>query len=728
MMENNSSSPLSSDRNGNLVRPVLLPQPFESLEGQADDWNLRELWGIIRRRWLVIAGVATAVMATVIAATISQKPVYESSFRLLVEPLNDESRLANLTAPDKVSLANSGLDYESQIQVLKSPQMMAGIVKQLQASYRDINYDSLIEFLNITRLGETKIIEVRYQSNDANKVKVVLDQVSQAYLNYSLQQRQTKLRQGIRFVEQQLPTMQQRVDKLQQELQNFRQNYDFIDPESQSTQIANQVQILSGQRIAVNQELAKARANLNSLQGERGEMAILNNATIYQQLISQLRQLETQMAGELTRFQESSPPMQRLKERRERLLPLLRQEARRFLDIRLAEAATTVQTLEVQSQELAKTERQLEQKLEQLPVFSRKYTELQRNLAVATDSLNRFLTTRETLQIQVAQTELPWQLIKAPVKPRIPVSPDIKRSLILGLVASLILGLGIALLMDKLDNTYHTVEKLKEKTKQPLLGAIPFQKQLPNKSNQRYLTPGRNTSQDGISYSLSEDSNELALLPEPGNINYHPQFLEAIRVLHTNIQMLSSDSPIRSIVISSAMAGDGKSTVAFHLARVACAMGQRVLLVDADLRRPKIHALSDLNNLRGLSNLISQNLSMEQVLRQVAPMNQLYAIASGPVPPDPTKLLSSQKMKQLMAEFQRHFDLVIYDTPPLPGLADASLLARHADGILLVVRMDKTHSTMLQRALESLKMSRINVLGLVCNGNRSKYYDDYGYY
>ncbi|MFH7024954.1 MAG: GumC family protein [Heteroscytonema crispum UTEX LB 1556] len=712
-MGNNSSQPSSSDENRNFNSPFLQPQPSPWSEEQGDDWSFGEFIGLLRRRALVIAGVATIVMAGVVSMTLKQKPEYEGNFRLLVEPVNDDAKILDVVKDSNIN--TSSLDYESQIQVLKSPELMGSIVKQLQYSYPEIDYGSVVNSLTITRLGETKIIEVRYRSQDPNKIKVVLDQIAKNYLNYSLEKRQTKLRQGIKFVEEQQPSIQKRVDQYQKDLQIFRQKYDFIDPETQAQQIANQVNNLSGQRLTVDQQLAQARANLAGLKGQYGELAVLNDATVYQQLIVQVRQLETQIATESARFQQDNPTIQALKEKRDNLLPLLRQEAQRFMDIKVAEVETQVKTLEVQSQELAKAEEKLEQKRKQLPVLARQYTEMQRRLQVATESLNRFLATRETLQIQVAQTELPWQLIQAASKPESPISSDVKRSLISGLLASLALGIGIAILIEKLDKTYHTVPALKDKIKLPLLGTIPFEKQL--QSDRR--TTIQKTSIVRVPDSLRVGIPGLAVIPDQDYSNYSAKFLEALRVLCTNIQLLSSDRPIRSIIISSAMSGDGKSTVAFHLAQIATAMGQRVLLVDANLRQPTIHTLSNLNNLWGLSNLISTNLPAQEVIRQMPSMSQLSVITSGPIPPDPTKLLSSEKMKRLMEDFHNSFDLVIYDAPLLVGLADASLLAPHTNGILLVVKIDKTDSSVLKRALDSLKLSRMNVLGIVGNGSKS---------
>jgi polysaccharide biosynthesis transport protein len=703
MMENKYSQTSSSG--------FAQSEPLVWSQEQGNDWNFRDFLDVLRRRALIVTGIASLVMTTSVISLLKQKPIYESNFRLLVEPVNDDTKTVDVVKEQNQT--KSSLDYESQIQVLKSPELVGDIIKDLQSLYPKMDYSQLVDALTIKRLGETKIIEVHYQDKNWEKVKIVTKQIADDYLKFSLQKRQTKLRQGIIFVDEQLPSIQLRVDGIQKNLQFFRQKNDFVDPETQTLQINNQANILSQQRLAINQQLAQARGNLAILQGKGGELAALNDANVYQQLTIQLRQLEAQIAQESARFQPDNPSLQTLKDKREKLLPLLQEEAQRSMGVKTATATNQLQALEVQNRELAKAEEKLEQKRKQLPVLVRQYTEMQRGLQVATESLNRFLATRETLQIQIAQTELPWQLIQPPSKVENIAASDTKRQLLMALLGSLILGTGAALVVEKLDNTYHTSSELKEKIKLPLLGTIPYEKQLHSEQN-------RVVKQKALAVGLSDSSGQS--VPNFQDIayddydTYSVKFIEALRMLYTNIQFLSPDGPIRSVVVSSPMVGDGKSTVAFHLAQVATTMGQRVLLVDANLRKPEIHQLANLNNLWGLSNLISTNIPLEDVIRQIPSMRQLSIITSGPLPPDPGKLLSSQKMSLVMEEFQNSFDLVIYDVPELVGLADASLLAPHTDGILLVARMDKTDSSVLDRALDDLRLSRMNVLGVVGNG------------
>ncbi|QIR40511.1 polysaccharide biosynthesis tyrosine autokinase [Tolypothrix sp. PCC 7910] len=723
-MENHSYQFSDYDRNRNSLPASYLPQTAPEFEDSGSSWNFRDFIGLIRRRTLIIAGVSTVVMLTsVINMKLNQKqPEYESSFQILVEPVNDDSKVLDVVKETNSS-NNSTLDYDSQIQVLKSPELMSSLVQQLQVAYPELSYDNLMTALQINRLGETKIIEVKYRSTDPKKIKVVLDKISREYVDYSRERRQTKLRQGIQFVEKQLPFLQYRVDQIQRELQIFRLNYKFNDPEAEAKQIDDQIAKLAEQRQTIDMQLGEARSKFDIFKGQDGVTSILNNtnAVLYQQILAQIRQLDAQIVQESTRLQEDNPAIQSLKDKRNSLLPLLQNEAQRFMDAKLSEITTQVQTLEVQGQEIDKTIQKLEQKRKRLPALARQYNALQRKLQITTDSLNRFLSTRETLQIQVSQTELGWQLLNKPIQPEQPVTiSNIKQSLLMALATSLAAGIGVAFLIDKVDNTFHGANELKDKLKLPLLGNIPFEKQL-------HISPSP-SSEGNIPLIRIPDFPPdsipgLAVIPDQDYSNHSVKFLEALRVLYTNIQLLSCDRPMRSITISSAMSGDGKSTVAFHLAQIATAMGQRVLLIDANLRQPVIHNLSHLNNLWGLSNLISTNLPPGEVIRKFPSMSQLSVITAGPIPPDPTKLLSSEKMKRLMEDFHNTFDLVIYDTPPVLGLADASLLAPNTDGILLVVRIDKTDSSKVQQTLDNLKISPMNLLGIVGNGQNSNLND-----
>ena len=375
---------------------------------QAEDSDLRNLLMVVRRRAWVIVGVATMVMAFTATWTLQQKKIYEGQFRLLVEPVNAEDDFSDLTAVmGEQRVGSSGLDYETQVQVLRSPDLIEPVAEQLQRTYPDLSYSTLLKDLRISRVNETKILEVSYSSSDPVQAQQVLDRLSDTYLRYSLEERQTNLRQGINFVDNQLPDLQAQVNNVQDRLENFRRQYNFITPDIQSAQLSAQTTGLSEQRLALNQQFSEAQQVFSNLQASSGALAALNNAPVYQQLLSELRSVETAIAAELTRFSPNSLAIRVLEEQRANMLPLLQQEAQRVVGTQEAIATSNLQIIVGQSETLAQAEQRVSQSLSQLPALIRQYTDLQRELEVATEALTRFRVTRENLTIEAAQTEIP---------------------------------------------------------------------------------------------------------------------------------------------------------------------------------------------------------------------------------------------------------------------------------------------------------------------------------
>jgi capsular exopolysaccharide synthesis family protein len=389
------------------------------------------------------------------------------------------------------------------------------------------------------------------------------------------------------------------------------------------------------------------------------------------------------------------------------------------------EAANSRQTLEIKVESLAQALEQQKASVKNLAVLARRYTDLQRELEIATTSLGRFLEEQQKLQLKVAQQVVPWQLISPPEVEEEFVSPKPVRNLALGLIGGLLLGIGAAFLAERLDPVHHSADELKEDAKLPLLGAIPWQKDLGTIEKVNTALPQLTVGDRKITIpnTTAKSANE--------NISYYnfSAFSEAFHTLNTNIRLLGSDSPLKSLVISSLSPGDGKTTMAINIAKAAARMGQRVLLVDADLRRPRIHLRLNLDNDHGLSNVLAEGLDWNEAIQSLPRHENLSILTAGSIPPDPSRLLSSQRMQEMISQLQQDhlFDLIIYDLPPLAAFADAKILAAMATGLILVTKLGKTDRFALKNLLEDLRLSHISVLGLVAN-NVSRKDHNYRYY
>ena len=718
-MKNTPQSVVESTNQPYLVSspPV---QPVQPAEGQQGDWNVKRVLGVLKRRWHIVSAITILVGSYMIGTSLGVKAEYQGRFRLLVEPVNASNDISKLTSGTSEGNGNSTLDYDTQIQVLQSPALIEEVARALRSTYPDISYGEIVGNLSISQVGKTKILEVRYQGANPDKMQAVLRELTNAYLQYSLNQRQTNLRQGIQFVEKQFPISQQRVDDLQRQLQAFRQKNYLSDPDSQLQQISGQISGMNQQRSQLDQALASANADLALTKDETGIVTTLNQASGYQQLISRLRDIEVQLAEERTRFGSGSLTIQVLEEKRNNLIPLLQQEAQQAMSSKAAELAIRIQTLQVQRDALNQAQSKLYQSFQQLPKLSRQYTDLQRNLQVATESLNRFLAARETLQIQASQSEIPWQLVEPPSVSNVVVpnrSQDLLKAIAIGIAA----GLAVSILLEQLKNTYQTVDELKKKIKLPILGQLPFQSKLRDFQGSLPIGQSLFTQLSNFMPNPVDPASAVLTVASPTHFSAPkspygtPEFVESLQVLYSNLQLRSLDQPVQSVIVSSAESGDGKTTIAVHLAQTVAAMGKRVLLVDADLRRPSVHTQLQLENRQGLCEVICGVLPIREALQSLPHLPTCKVLAAGQYPSDPTQILASTQMQEQMKAFQQMADLIIYDAPPLDGLADASLLAPYTDGILFVIGLGKTNQSTLTQTLEGLKISRVPILGIVCN-------------
>ena len=713
-------------------------------ETEEEKLDLSWLFGVLRRRILVMAAATIALSALAgTAIFITSKKItldYEGSFSLLVEPATAEGLLSkqldNSVAADLAKINIEGIslvDYETQIRILRSPKMMQPVLQELRAWNPNLTYTEMMSKLTINRVSYakdgkqqgTKILEVRYKDSNPKKIYGVLDKVSKAYLEYSLQQRLTGINQGIKFIDMEMPKLRERVEVLQLQVQRLRQQSNLFDPQLEGKSLSEQVQSIRGQQVGLQVQLRGMRSLYQSYQklvNENNPVGVLmTQGQAYSGLLSQIQKVDSDLSLKSAQYREDSLPILALRKSREELILTSSQQAK---EVVMSNLSSQIKEVEARDREMTLLQKELNKKIRDFSVTTREYDNLVREQQVVTKSLSDFLAKREALRIDAAQQQIPWVLINPPEIPLDKFGKYVtstvkqtKKQLALAVILSSLLGIAVGLLVEVLNTVFHTPEALRIATRLPVIGIIPFSKKVKRRPpvRSRKLTSARSNSKVEV-MQLGEAQPTVPIL-EPSlfsDLDY--QFLEAFRSLYTNIHLLSAGRTIRSLLVSSAVAGDGKSTVALHLAATAAAVGQRVLLVDADLRCPQLHAKLGLPNVRGLGDAISTDLSLNDAIQQSPNQDNLFVLTAGQIPPDPIKLLSSKKMQYLMEQFQAFFDLVIYDTPPLGGLADAHLIAAHTDATIMVVQIGKTDRSQVRRVLEELKISGASVLGIVANG------------
>lgn len=713
---------------------------------EEDDQVLDMNWviAVVKRRLLVMIVVA-ASLATLSGSFIlwNHKKIvsqYEGKFTVLVEPLTTDDRLSKLlvqaqnnslgiTELNKIKSSaedgSSSVDYQSLTRVLKSPDVLIPLVNKLQERYPQFDYNTLNNRLTIERVtflrdgkqGGTKLLDISYRDRDPKRIKYVLEKTAQYYREYMGKERLKVSQQSIDFIARQMPPLQQKVDNLQQELQILRIKYNFNnEPELRNRSLSDQLDSLANRRLEVQVQLVESRHQYEnykkrSLTGDNRWIIDIRPKS-YENLIGKVNEIESQLALSSTQFYENSLPIQSLRDKQQSLSALIKREA----DSVLFQMKSQLEQLEARDRVLANSQNLLKAKITQIPQAQRRYDDIQLKLEIAKNTLKLFLEKQKTLQLDAGQIDGSWQIIS---KPQLvtdengylaPVAQKpTRRHLMIAIVISSLLGIAIGFLVEVLNTVFHTPEEIKSATKRPLLGVIPIAKAMQIKSRRGESVPPKFTS-------VSSTTNSASLKRIIVSSYKDFSLIEAFHYLYTNIQLLNAEHPITSLTITSTIKGEGKSTVAVYLAKTASAVGKRVLLVDANMRFPQLHTYLGLSNKKGLSNTLSSDLSLNEVIQRLPDDDNLFVLTAGTIPPDPITLLSSQKMHYLMEQFLALFDLVIYDTPPLTRLADGHLLASQTEGTVLIVKIEKTDRGMVRKALDQLNVVDFKVLGVVANG------------
>ena len=750
---------------------TLLPQSFQAGAEDEGGLNLGQLFGAIRRRFPVVVLVTAAVAVSTLYWSKTRPSAYQSQFRILIEPVTAESEVVsaisgNNTPVNAQDLGNAQasqtvLDYPTQIQILLSPQILQPIADKLSPQYPNLSYEKLAKNLTIERVAEkkapTKILSVTLDAADPESAKVIAAEVAQQYTDYSVSERQTNLRRAIQFVDRELPKAEGQVRQFEQLLQRFREQYQLLDPATFGGQVSTQAGAIQGQ-LAENQiQLMETRQLYTTLQQQLkltpsgAEAAtVLTESPSYQKLRTQLQEIESQLAIRSAELTSNHPEVVDLREQRNKLLPLINQAARNSLGRNLSstipdtaalpyqnslrkgmsqqfvDASVQLQVLEAKRQGILRAQTSLQQKMGQLPAITRQYENLQRKLQIASDTYRKFLEKREELLINAARNEVPWELLGEPSVETI-TDASLPRDLALGTILGLLLGVGIAILLDKTNDAIHSLQDLRAELKRPILGIIPQQKQL---EETPFLTSESDFLKSEVGLALLEQKEQPSLLnneqfslstlsnfannKKVSEYSYSP-FLEAFRSLYSQLHLLNPDLPISSLVISSCSPQEGKSTTSMHLAQAAAAMGRRVLLVDADLRAPSLSRVLNLPNSPGLSDLMATEGNLQSTIHPLPGIENLFVLTAGMLPSDPTRILASQKMQKLMGVFAEQFDLVIYDCPPL-NLADPTIIAPQTDGLMVVAHLGSVPRSLLKESLRMLEIAQIPILGVVANG------------
>ena len=690
---------------------------------------------VLRRKKFFILSLIIFTFFSLIRTTKEKiyNPVFKGEFSILIsDPIkqitsNSFGTIGGVVAAQNfMGAANSDLDQD--IPTLRELLLSELVLEELSKKYK-LNTKSLSRRISIK--GDLKakgILDVSLTSNKPKQDQLLLEDLSTLYVNYASSRTQKKLSDGLAFLSNQEPAIKIKNSQLLEKLEKFRRENNFVDPvvegENLKTTINSIKNDITGletliERLKnIKKDISLGNVNSSSykeLVGENNNAATVEITNPEEKLSSQVKELNEQLGDALRVYTPNSYVVRNIRSRLEELKPKVKEKQLIGVDIAIKSAEDNIKLKK-------STLSELNTKFDNLLSEINEYSEIIFELDSSTSDLAGISSAKKQLQLDLAQDSTPWTVIKPPIFLPGRIYPSYSEDLSKSLILAIFTGLGLALLREKFDNVYHSAEEVRNELKYPFLGHVPYVE---------YFSDVRDEQKSIV--------NDISLINKNENIDSYDKFFyqESLRNIYTSLRFLNSDNPIKVITMTSSIPKEGKSLINILLSKTLSEMDLKILQIDADLRRPQIHSRLGLNNLTGLSNILTnQDLKLLDVTQTVPGFKNWDVITSGTKPPDPTRLLNSEKMRNFIKEIKKSnkYDLIVFDTPPVIGLADSLLVSEKSDGLILLVSTNSVNKNLPKESINRSLKSGTNFLGVISNAVKkesknllSNGYEDYAY-
>jgi len=741
--------------------PYQLPGPpgYGLASQEEKEVNLRDYWKIIRkRRWTILAFFLIVLVTTAIG-TFTMKPVYRGTCTIQIDKENPQ--IVDFKEIFSVNMWDQDY-YQTQYKILESRSLAKRVIDSLKLSehseflpqppspFQKWRSDIWASISGLTRifsssgknpskvpskdplkdtdsgkntpemaketglinafLGKLKVepirnsrlVKVHFDSNYPELSSRVANTLATNYIQQSLEHRFSATEQAKDWLTTQIDLLKAKVERADEALQAFGSKHDILSLEEKEN--------ITMQRLTdLNEAMAKAEADRMAKEAIYRQTKDRNSDTLpmvsENKLILDLKQsyiqFETQYMKLSETYKPEYPEMVRLKKQMDSVQKRIDSETNRVVaGIRNDyESALRRESLVRAAFEQQKA------KAMEMKDKAIQYNILKREADTNRDLYKDLLQRVKQAGVSLSMTASNIKVIDHAEVPTSPFKPNKQMNLLLAAVVGLFLGVGLAFFFEYLDNTVKTPEDVEGLLRLPSFGMVP-----------EISCERKKRLENGAYYPV-----ELVTHGHPKSI-----LSEAYRNIRTSVLLSFSEHPPKTLVISSPNPFEGKTTTVVNTAIALSQTGVPVLVVDADLRKPRIHKVFEEDNGAGLSNYLSGNGDLESIIRKSEVPN-LYFIPAGPLPPNPSELLGSNLFKTMMRSLREKFEHIILDSPPVLGFADAVILSTAVDGVILVVLGGKTPRETLQHAKDVLLQVNAKILGVVINRvdlQRS----DYGYY
>jgi capsular exopolysaccharide synthesis family protein len=554
------------------------------------------------------------------------------------------------------------------------------------------------ESISVTPVTNSKVVEVSYLSENPVLSRMIVNTVAKAFIEETLEMRMRASGYAISWMTQKAEEEREKLDRSEKALQEYVREKDIVT-------IEDRVAIIPQKLAELSTSLTRSETRRKELGAlyetiltvpkfEAETIPVISSSATFQSIQEQILKSEQNVAELSKKYGKKHPAMKRALGELKGLNQKKDQEISRIIKSVLNDyelAKLNEENLNDFLERIKQEAVDLNEKFIQYGIMKR---EVDTNRHLYNALITKIKEHRITEKIQAINV---W-VIDAAETPEFPAKPRKKINIILGLILGLFGGVGLSFFIEYFDNTIKSSEDAEESLKIPVLGIIPFLK-----DRKKHI--------------------EKVVADEPSSV-----LTENYRAIRSAVMLSSSGEPPRSLLVTSMASGEGKTTTAANLAAAIAKTGKRVLLVDGDLRRPRLHKIFEMDNSRGLSTFLA-GASNGKILQQSS-IENLSVMTSGPIPPAPSELLNSPRMKLLIKNLSSRFDSIILDSAPVMSVTDSQILSKVSDGTIIVARSGQTTHEIARKGLKILKDIDSHVLGMVINAVDTKkgggdYY--YGY-
>ena len=705
-------------------------------EDQDSSIDIQQYWLIFKRRWLVSSIVFASVLGITAFVTYTTKPVYESEGKLVFTKKGVASSLTtNISQQmgELGGLTNLSNPVDTESEIIRSYPIIIKTITALKLTNDkggQLTAANVLTKLKLKSIRGTDVLQVTYSSTNPQEAANVVNSLMKYYLESNILNNRTEARSAREFLAKQLPEVERQVTKAEMSLRRFKENNRVAVLDVEAKTGLESLAKLDQAIIESQGELVAASTRSLALQYEMKldtrqavDLSTLSQSPGVQQVLTEYQKTQYDLAIARTLYTNDNPKVVDLIMKEASLKTVLKERvaqtvgssdalSQQNLHIGELKQSLTQELVKSEVERLALTNKIGElqrvfivnrRRLDSLPRLEQQQLQLQRQLSVAQLTYQEFLKQFQLVAVLENQNVGNSRIISQALVPERPVSPKKPLNLAMGGFLGILLGAGTALLLESMNQALKNVEEANRLLGFPLLGMIP-------------LYGGKNPK------NQEESRRELPLLD-----NIYSPVSTSFEMLQTNLGFTLSDKQLRVILISSSTAGEGKSFVAANLSLAAAHVGRRVLLVDADMRRPRQQRIWETPNLLGLSNILAGQAQLKNTVQEVSPL--VYLLPVGKIPPNPVTLLDSQRMADLLEEASNNYDFIIIDTPPLTAVTDPLIVAKYVDGLLLVVRPGKVEYPAMKSAKSLLNQAKVPILGMAVNGiSEESGYGGYYYY